>query len=202
MNNPAHSKAVLNCIGNANRPEPCRAVTSRAEPSLTTQWKSAIICSGPLPAYALRVQVTPACRQTFALWSDLRFFGQECPWNRSPGMLWFTRMPMTRACSTGLQCRRFGRAPPALAHQLPRIAGSKPGLDPSQETLMRRARTGPYRQHCNCHVHQPTRWSTLPSHVTTRPPPQKSEASEVASLHSHSGLAQLGSRMPLPIWMI
>ncbi len=32
-------------------------------------------------------------------------FGQECPWNRSPGMLWFTRMPPPRAGgprSTGL----------------------------------------------------------------------------------------------------
>ncbi len=111
-------------------------------------------------------------------------------------MLWFTRMPMTSACSTGLQCRGFGRAPPALAHQLPRIAGSKPGLEPSQETLTRRARTGTYRQHCDCRVHQPTRWFTLLSHVATRPPPPplESEASEVALLHSHSGLAQPGSR--------
>ncbi len=36
VNNHAHSKAVLNCSGSANRPEP-----SRAEPSRTTQWKSA-----------------------------------------------------------------------------------------------------------------------------------------------------------------
>ncbi len=41
-------------------------------------------------------------------------FGQECPWNRSPGTLWFTRMPPPRAGgprSTGLQCRGFGRVP-------------------------------------------------------------------------------------------
>ncbi len=58
---------------------------------------------------------------------------------------------------------------------------------------MRRACTG---QHCERCVHQPTRWSTLPSHVATRPPPPplESEASEVASRHSHSGLAQPGSR--------
>ncbi len=56
--------------------------------------------------------------------------------------------------------------------------------------LTRRARTGPYRQHCDHRVHQPTRWSTLPSHVETRPPPPplESEASEVASRHSYSGL--------------
>ncbi len=37
MNNPAHSKAVLNCSGNTNR-----AMPSHAELSRTTQWKSAI----------------------------------------------------------------------------------------------------------------------------------------------------------------
>ncbi len=76
-------------------------------------------------------------------------FGQECPWNRSPGTLWFTRMPPPRAGgprSTGLQCRGLDGSPTALAHQLPRVAGSTPGLEPSQETLTRRARTGPYGQ--------------------------------------------------------
>ncbi len=73
---------------------------------------------------------------------------------------------------------------------------STPGLEPSQETLTRRARTGPYGQHCDRCVHQPTRWSTLPLHVATRPPPPplESEASEVASRHSYSGLAQPDSR--------
>ncbi len=42
MNNPAHSIAVLNCSGNANRPELSRTVPSRAEPYRTMQWKSAI----------------------------------------------------------------------------------------------------------------------------------------------------------------
>ncbi len=37
-----HCYKVLNCSGNANRPKPCRAVTSCAEPSRTTQWKSVI----------------------------------------------------------------------------------------------------------------------------------------------------------------
>ncbi len=97
-----------------------------------------------------------------------------------------------RACSVG----GLDGSPTALAHQLPRVAGSTPSLEPSQETLMRRACTGPYRQHCDRCVHQPTRWSTLPSHVTTRPspPPLESEASEVASRHSYPGLAQPDSR--------
>ncbi len=87
-------------------------------------------------------------------------------------------------------------SPTALAHQLPRVAGSTPGLEPSQETLTRRACTSPYGQLCDRCVHQPTRWSTLPSHVTTRPPPPplESEASEVASRHSYPGLAQPDSR--------
>ncbi len=97
-----------------------------------------------------------------------------------------------RACSVG----GLDGPPTALAHQLPRVAGSTPGLDPPQEPPTRQARTGPHGQHCDCCVHQPTRWSTLPSHVATRPPPPplESEASEVASCHSHSGLAQPGSR--------
>ncbi len=41
-------------------------------------------------------------------------FGQECPWNRSPGTLWFTQTPPPRAGgprSKGMQCRGFGRVP-------------------------------------------------------------------------------------------
>ncbi len=77
-----------------------------------------------------------------------------------------------RACSVG----GLDGSPTALAYQLPRVAGSTPGLEPSQETLTRRARTGPYGQHCDRCVHQPTRWSTLPSHVATRPPPPPLES--------------------------
>ncbi len=97
-----------------------------------------------------------------------------------------------RACSV----RGLDGSPTALAHQLPRVAGSTPGLGPSQKTLTRRACTCPYGQHGYHCVHQPTRWSTLPSHVTTRPPPPplESEASEVASRHSYPGLAQPDSR--------
>ncbi len=87
-------------------------------------------------------------------------------------------------------------SPTALAYQLPRVAGSTPGLELSQEVLTRRAGTGSHGQHSNHCIHQPTRWSTLPSHVATRPPPPplESKASEVASRHSHSGLAQPGSQ--------
>ncbi len=53
-----------------------------------------------------------------------------------------------RACSVG----GLDGSPTALAYQLPRVAGSTPGLEPSQEMLTRRARTGPYGQHCDLHA--------------------------------------------------
>ncbi len=41
---------------------------------------------------SLQSATKPSARgQTF------RSFGQECPWNRSPGTLWFTGMPLPRA---------------------------------------------------------------------------------------------------------
>ncbi len=43
MNNPAHSIAVLNCGGNANRPELSRTVPYRAVPNRT------VLCSGKAP---------------------------------------------------------------------------------------------------------------------------------------------------------
>ncbi len=86
----------------------------------------------------------------------------------------------------------------SLAHQLPRVAGSMPGLEPSQEVLMRQARAGPHGQHCDRCIHQPTRWSTLPSHVATCPPPPplESEVSEIISCHSRQ-MVLLSLRRPL-----
>ncbi len=65
---------------------------------------------GRVPRWAwqsdtLRVQVTPACRQTFTLWSDLSFLRAGVP---------LEQMPPPRAGgprSTGMQCRGFGRVP-------------------------------------------------------------------------------------------
>ncbi len=146
------------------------------------------------------VQVTPACRQTFTPWSDLSFLRAGVPLEQvSRHAVVYTDASakgwgghVQQACSVG----GLDGSPTALAYQLPRVAGSTPGFEPSQETLTRRTRTGPYGQHCDCCVHQPTRWSTLLSHVATRPPPPplESEASEVASRHSYSGLAQPDSR--------
>ncbi len=55
-----------------------------------------------------------------------------------------------RACCVG----GLNGSPTALAHQLPRVAGSTPGLEPSQETLTRRAHTDPYRHHCDRRMSQ------------------------------------------------
>ncbi len=131
---------------------------------------------GRVPRWAwqsgtLRVQVTPACRQTFTPSSDLSFLRAGVPlepvsryavvYTDASAKGWGGHVQW--ACSVG----GFDGSPTALAHQLPRVAGSTPGLEPPQETLTRRACTGPYGQHCDRCVHQPTRWSTLPSHVTT-----------------------------------
>ncbi len=162
---------------------------------------------GRVPRWAwqsgtLRVQVTPACRQTLTPWSDLSFLRAGVPLEQvSRYAVVYTDASAKGwgAMLNGLAVSGVWTGPQLHWHikQLPRVAGSTPGLEPSQETLTRRARTGPHGQHCDRCVHQPTRWSTLPSHVATRPPPPpplESEVSEVASRHSYSGLAQPDSR--------
>ncbi len=100
-----------------------------------------------------------------------------------------------RACS----CRALDRVPVAVAYQLPRVASSTACSAPLQRAATRQACTGPYGQHCDRCVHQPPRWSTLPSPVATRPPspPLESEASEVASRRSYPWRAQSCSRRAL-----
>ncbi len=84
----------------------------------------------------LRVQVTPACRQTFTPWSDLSFLSAGVPLEQ------VYRHAVHRCLRQGLgghvqqSCSVGGLdgSPTALAHQMPRVAGSTPGLEPSQET--------------------------------------------------------------------
>ncbi len=146
--------------------------------STLVPWPSSEVGVGR--AAQLRVQVTPSLPpkpsprgQTF------HSFGQECPWNKSPGTLWFTQNGLRqglgghvqRACSVG----GLDGSPTALAHQLPRVAGSTPGLEPSQETLTRRACTSPYGQHCDRCVQSTDKvvYAPVACH-TTRPPPSSS----------------------------
>ncbi len=86
--------------------------------------------------------------------------------------------------------------PTALAYQLPRAAGSTPYLEPPQRAHSAQGRSGPYGQHGDHCVYQLARWFTLPSHVTTCPPPPplESEASEVPSCHPHPRNVQSGSQ--------
>ncbi len=92
--------------------------------------------------------------------------------------------------------RGLDGSPTALAYQLPRAAGSTPCLESPLRVPSGQGRSGPYGQHCDCCVYQPARRFTLPSHVTTHPPPPplESEASEVPSCHPHPRSVQSGSR--------
>ncbi len=64
--------------------------------------------------------------------------------------------------------RGLDGSPTALAYQLPRAAGSTPGLELPQRAPSRQGRSGPYGQHYDRCVYQPARRVTLSSHVTTR----------------------------------
>ncbi len=72
---------------------------------------------GRVPRWAwqsgtLRVQVTPACRQTFTLWSDLSFLRAGVPLEQVSRHAVVYTDPPPRAGgprSTGMQCRGFGR---------------------------------------------------------------------------------------------
>ncbi len=101
--------------------------------------------------------------------------------------------------TTGRQCQGCGRAPTALAHQLPRVASSIPCPGPPDGAVTWQACAGPYGQYRHRCVHQPSRRTALPSHVATRPPspPLESEASEVASRHSCPWCAQPCGRRAL-----
>ncbi|KAL0146507.1 hypothetical protein M9458_058138 [Cirrhinus mrigala] len=63
-----------------------------------------------------------------------------------------------------------------------------------------------HRHHCDRSLYQAPRWSSLPSHVTTRPPsaPVESEVAEIAMCRSHSRRTQPCSRPALtavhPSW--
>ncbi len=132
-----------------------------------------------------------------------RSFGQECPWSRYPGMLWYSQMPHPQAGeprTTGTQYQGLDGSPTALAYQLPRVASSTPCPEPSQRAPSAQGRSGPYGQHCDRCVYQPARRFALPSHVATRPPPPplESEASEVPSCHPHPRSVQSGSRRAVP----
>ncbi len=160
---------------------------------------------GRVPRWAwqsgtLRVQVTPACRQTFTPWSDLSFLRAGVPLEQvSRHAVVYTDASAKgwgatfngHAVSgvwTGPQlhwhinCLELLAVHLALNRLKRRLRG--------EHVLVRTDNTATVayinRQGGLCHT----------SHVTTRPPPPplESEASEVASRHSYPGLAQPDSR--------
>ncbi len=102
---------------------------------------------------------------------------------------------MQRAGSLGA----LDGASTALAHQLPRAAGSASSLAAVSATAVRQACVGPYGQHCGCVVHQPDGGYTITPHVTARPPspPLESHAAQVAERCPYSGGAQSCGRCAL-----
>ncbi len=118
---------------------------------------------GRVPRWAwqsgtLRVQVTPACRQTFPPWSDLSFLRAGVP---------LEQVSRHAVVYTDASAKGWGATFNGLA-----VSGVWTGPQlhwhinclellavqvPSQETLPRRARTGPYGQHCDRCVHQKTK---------------------------------------------
>ncbi len=128
-----------------------------------------------------------------------RSFGQECPGagiQACCGIHGCLGHRLGSHVQWARSVRGLDGSPTALAYQLPRAAGSTPGLEPPQRAPSRQGRSGPYGQHCDRCAYQPARRFTLPSHVTTHPPPPplESEASEVPSCHPHPRSAQPGSR--------
>ncbi len=102
---------------------------------------------------------------------------------------------MQRAGSLGA----LDGASTALAHQLPRAAGSASSLAAVSATAVRQACVGPYGQHCGCVVYQPDGGYTITPHVTARPPspPLESHAAQIAARCPHSGGAQSCGRRAL-----
>ncbi|KAL0152541.1 hypothetical protein M9458_052264, partial [Cirrhinus mrigala] len=98
------------------------------------------------------------------------------------------------------------RTPSALAHQLPGVASCASCAASLSSDAPPQACACSHRQHCDCSVHQPSGWSSLPSHVATRPPfaPVESDAAEIAERRSHTRRAQPCSRSALtaahPSW--
>ncbi len=102
---------------------------------------------------------------------------------------------MQRAGSLG----SLDGASTALAHQLPRAAGSASSLAAVSATAVRQACVGPYGQHCGCVIYQPDGGYTITPHVTARPPspPLESHVAQIAACCPHSRGAQSCGRRAL-----
>ncbi len=161
---------------------------------------------GRVPRWAwqsgtLRVQVTPACRQTFTPWSDLSFLRAGVPLEQVSRHTVVYTDASTKGWGatfnghavlgvwTGPQlqwhinCLELLAVHLALNRLKRRLRG--------EHVLVRTDNTATV-----AYINRQGGLRSLPSHVTTRPPPPplESEVSEVASRHSYPGLAQPESR--------
>ncbi len=160
---------------------------------------------GRVPRWAwqsgtLRVQVTPACRQTFTPWSDLSFLRAGVPLEQvSRHAVVYTDASAKGwgATFNGMQCRGFGRVPQLHWHinclellavhlALNRLKRRLRG----EHVLVRTDNTATVAYINRQGGLRSRRMSQLARHH----PPLESEASEVASRHSYPGFAQPDSR--------
>ncbi len=152
---------------------------------------------------ALRVNITQECRRSFSPWTDLAFLRAGVALRTSVSAC---------CCHNGCLQHGLGRymqragslgaldgASTALAHQLPRAAGSASSLAAVSATAVRQACVGPYGQHCSCVIYQPDGGYTITPHVTARPPspPLESHVAQIAACCPHSGGAQSCGRRAL-----
>ncbi len=126
-------------------------------------------------------------------------FGQECPWSRYPGILWYSRMPRPPAgepCTTGTQCQGYG--------QVPNCVGMSIASSSWQYALPWAVSEGAFRAGTFWSV-QTTRRSLriltgkavyAPVACRNSPPtpPLESEASEVPPFHPHPRSVQSGEQ--------
>ncbi|KAL0199171.1 hypothetical protein M9458_007711, partial [Cirrhinus mrigala] len=127
----------------------------------------------------LRIGVSLQCRRLFNPPKSL--------WDKSPGILWFTRMPLP-----WVGVLLLDRTLTAMAYQLPRVVGCASCAASLPTDAAPQTRACSHRQHCDRSLYQPPRWSWLPSHVTTHPPsaPVESDVAEIATCRLHSRRTQ------------
>ncbi|KAI2646313.1 hypothetical protein H4Q32_029571 [Labeo rohita] len=158
----------------------------------------------------LRIGVSLQCRRLFSPWSDPAFLQAGVPLGQvSRHLVVYTDASSTgwgAVCNGGNSIGLLDRTSTAMAYQLPRVVGCASGPSLLPTDVASQARACSHRQHSDCSLHQPSRWSTLPSHVTTRPPsaPMESNVAGIATCRSHSRRTQPCSRPALtavhPSW--
>ncbi|KAI2663817.1 Gag-Pol polyprotein [Labeo rohita] len=156
----------------------------------------------------LRIGVSPQCRRLFSPWSDPAFLQAGVPWDKSPGILWYTRMPLPR-----VGVLYAGQAASG-SWTGPRLQWHINCLELLAVLLALRPPTDVASQARACSTDSTATVAYInrqgglraPSHVTTRPPsaPMESNVAEITTCRSHSRRTQPCSRPALtavhPSW--